>query len=259
MGSNSDEFQCACAADGESYNGSACLFANWLPTTVPALGGRAVETEDDMAAVMAHALVLESLPPSAWAAALALYPATRTTTTGAKEVRRAVAAVDRVSAMLVDSVWIGHCGTARAAAALASHNHSNIWLYHFAVPAGTSGKTPHFSEVQYVFGHCAAAGYPTCARPEAGAQAVSDWMMAAWASVARDGAPTAGAAGRDHAAATEWPRYDPDNGAENLRIDFEMSLEGEYRAEYCSFWEDLQLQLRKENLHGRIYQKQQKE
>ena len=74
-----------------------------------------------------------------------------------------------------------------------------------------------------------------------------------------DGAPTAGAAGRDHAAATEWPRYDPDNGAENLRIDFEMSLEGEYRAEYCSFWEDLQLQLRKENLHGRIYLKQQKE
>ena len=241
LGSNTNEFQCLCALTKGSYNGSACLFAEWLPATVPALQGHGVETEEDMEAVMAHALGVDSLPPDAWASALALYPASAASAAagwgGGREVEGyGPGAVDRVSAMLVDSAWIGHCGTKRVADFLVGHNHSAVWLYHFAVEQ-QSKKTPHFSEVPYVFGHCGAeSSFPPCAAPEPAASAVSDFMVTAWSRLAWEG---------ENGTSAEWPRYDPAADAQMLRIDFEMSLESDYRAEYCSFWENLQLQLDK--------------
>ena len=88
----------------------------------------------------------------------------------------------------------------RVADFLVGHNHSAVWLYHFAVEQ-QSKKTPHFSEVPYVFGHCGAeSSFPPCAAPEPAASAVSDFMVTAWSRLAREG---------ENGTSAEWPRYDP--------------------------------------------------
>ena len=64
-----------------------------LPVNIPALNGHAVETEADMEEVMARAYGVDALSPDSWATALEMYTA-----------EEYGPAVDRLSAMLVDSV-----------------------------------------------------------------------------------------------------------------------------------------------------------
>jgi hypothetical protein len=216
VGTNSDEFQCVCSY--VNYNASECLFADWLPRIVPQLDGPTVLTEGDMRLVMEHALGL-ALSDSEWGDALAMYPSQD----------YGGSSVDRVSRMLVESAWIGHCETERTAGLVAAAGHQDIWVYHFSLPAA-NGKAMHFSDIFYVFGLCEALSF-YCVHPNEVALQVSANFMGFWAALARNGEPTGDE--------TVWPRYSA-AGAQSIRIDTSLSLDADYRSDYCSFWQGIQ-------------------